>query len=78
MNIATSAHKVSQNQARTQVLLQAPKLHVYGSGTFGAFWAPQAHDEGLPEDVVVRLAVVHGREGAGPLPDREVPEGPKG
>ena len=28
---------VSRNQARTQVLLQAQKLHVYGSGTFGSF-----------------------------------------
>ena len=27
----------------------------------------------MPEDVVVRLVVVHAREGAGPLPDREVP-----
>ena len=25
------------NRARTQVLLQARKFHVYGSGTFGAF-----------------------------------------
>ena len=31
-------HNVSRNRARTQVLLQARKLHVYGSGTFGAFW----------------------------------------
>ena len=29
---------VSRNRARTQVLLQAQKLHAYGSGTFGAFW----------------------------------------
>ena len=29
---------VSRNRARTQVLLQAWKLRVYGSGTFGAFW----------------------------------------
>ena len=28
--------------ARTQVLLQARKLHVYGSGTFGAFWQRQS------------------------------------
>ena len=31
-------HNVSRNRARAQVLLQARKLHVYGSGTFGAFW----------------------------------------
>ena len=31
-------HNVSRSRARTQVLLQARKLHVYGSGTFGAFW----------------------------------------
>ena len=31
-------HNVSRNRARTRVLLQARKLHVYGSGTFGAFW----------------------------------------
>ena len=31
-------HNVSRNRARTQVLLQARKLHVYGSGAFGAFW----------------------------------------
>ena len=31
-------HIVSRNRARTQVLLQARKLHVYGSGTSGAFW----------------------------------------
>ena len=30
-------HKVSQNRAHTLVLLQARKLHVYGSGTLGAF-----------------------------------------
>ena len=29
---------VSQNRARTQVLLQARKSHAYGSGTFGALW----------------------------------------
>ena len=29
---------VSRSVARTQVLLQARKLHVYGSGSFGAFW----------------------------------------
>ena len=29
---------VSRNRARTQVLLQARTLHVYGSGTFSAFW----------------------------------------
>ena len=31
-------HNISRNRDRTQVLLQARKLHVYGSGTFGAFW----------------------------------------
>ena len=31
-------HIVSRNRARTQVFLQARKLHVYGSGSFGAFW----------------------------------------
>ena len=31
-------HNVSRNRARTQVPLQARKLHVYGRGTFGAFW----------------------------------------
>ena len=30
-------HDVLRNRARTQVLLQAWKLRVYGSGTFGAF-----------------------------------------
>ena len=30
---------VSRNRARTQVLLQAQKLHVNGSGTLGAFWS---------------------------------------
>ena len=30
---------VLRNRARTQVLRQAQKLHVYGSGTFGAFGA---------------------------------------
>ena len=34
-------HNVSHNRACTQVLLQARKLHVYGSGTFGAFWGKQ-------------------------------------
>ena len=29
---------VSRNRARTQVRLQARKLHVYGSSSFGAFW----------------------------------------
>ena len=31
-------HYVSRNRARMQVLPQAQKSHVYGSGTFGAFW----------------------------------------
>ena len=31
-------HHFSRNQTRTQVLPQAWKLHVYRSGTFGAFW----------------------------------------
>lgn len=31
-------HNVSRKRARRQVLLQAQTLHVYGSGTFGAFW----------------------------------------
>ena len=31
-------HNVLRNRARMQVLLQARKLHVYASGTFGAFW----------------------------------------
>ena len=31
-------HSVSRNRARTQVLLQARRLHVCGSGTFDAFW----------------------------------------
>ena len=31
-------HNVSRNRARTQVLLQARKLHVYASCRFGAFW----------------------------------------
>ena len=31
-------HNVSRTRARTQVLLQARKLRVYLSGTFGAFW----------------------------------------
>ena len=35
-------HKVSRNRARTQVFLQARKLHVYGKGTSGAFWAHRA------------------------------------
>ena len=30
-------HHVSRNRARPQVLPQAPKLHVYRSGTLGAF-----------------------------------------
>ena len=30
-------HNVSRNRDPTQVSLQAQKLHVYGSGTFGAF-----------------------------------------
>ena len=30
-------HKVSRNRSRTQVLLQAHVLHIYGSGMFGAF-----------------------------------------
>ena len=29
---------VSRSRARTHVLLQAQKLHVYWSGTSGAFW----------------------------------------
>ena len=31
-------HNVSRNRARTQVLLQVQRSHVYGSGTFGAFF----------------------------------------
>ena len=31
-------HHVSRNRACTKVLLQARKLHVCGSGTFGASW----------------------------------------
>ena len=50
VDIATSAptelggesHKVPRNRARTQVPPQAQKLHVYGSGTFGAFWIMMA------------------------------------
>ena len=34
-------HNISRNRALTQVLLQAQKLHAYGSGTFGAFWILQ-------------------------------------
>ena len=30
---------VSRNRARMRVLLEALKLHVYGGGTFGAFWS---------------------------------------
>ena len=43
-------HKVSRNGARTQVLLQARKLHVYGSGTVGAFWLDQCHPPRSPAD----------------------------
>ena len=32
---------VSRNRAHTQVLLQARKLHVYRSGTLGAFWTQE-------------------------------------
>ena len=32
---------VSRNQAHTHVLWQALKSHVFGSGTFGAFWPAQ-------------------------------------
>ena len=32
-----TTHNVSRNRARKQVLPQAQKLHVYGSGAFGAF-----------------------------------------
>ena len=38
-------HNVLRNRARTQVLPQARKLHVYGSGTFGAFWLLEAASE---------------------------------
>ena len=31
-------HNVSRNRTRTKVLLQVRRLHVYGSGSFGAFW----------------------------------------
>ena len=48
VNLTTSApaelggeiHNISRSRARTQVLLQARKLHVCGSGTFGALWWP--------------------------------------
>ena len=36
--VGKGIHNVLQNRARTQVPLQAQKLHVHGSGTFGAFW----------------------------------------
>ena len=32
-------HKVSRNGPRMQVRPQVRQLHVYGSGTFGAFWS---------------------------------------
>ena len=35
--LAGEIHHVSRNRAFTKVLLQAQKLHVYGSITFGAF-----------------------------------------
>ena len=31
-------HNILRNRARAQVLLQARKLHVWGSGAYGAFW----------------------------------------
>ena len=40
-------HNVSRYPARTQVPLQARKLHVYGSGTFGAFWNKLCCDNSL-------------------------------
>ena len=40
-------HNVSRNRARTQVPLQARKLHVYGSGAFGAFWQGTRTNEWL-------------------------------
>ena len=36
--LGRETRKVSRNRSRTQVLLQARRLHVYGHGTFGAFW----------------------------------------
>ena len=35
--LGAEIHNVSRNRARTKVLPQAQKLHVYGNGTFGAF-----------------------------------------
>ena len=42
-------HNVSRNRARAQILLQAQKLHVQGSGTFGAFGSCDANWEYAPE-----------------------------
>ena len=41
----------SRNRAPMQVILQAQKLHVYGSGAFGAFWKTNR----LLSDTVYRL-----------------------
>ena len=35
-------HNASRNRAHTQILPQGHKLHVYGRGTFGAFWFSRA------------------------------------
>ena len=46
---------VSRNRACTQVLLQAWKLHVYRSGTFGAFWAGRKEDLQAPPLDIARI-----------------------
>ena len=51
-------HNISRNRARTQVLLQAQKLHIYGSGTFGAFWI---EGRGLPNVPLLSICRLHAR-----------------
>ena len=47
--LGAEIHKVSRNRARTQVLLQARKLHVRGSGTCGASWKKRAASQDCPD-----------------------------
>ena len=42
-------HNDSRSRARTQALLQARKLHVYGNVAFGAFWIDLADLVAWPE-----------------------------
>ena len=67
---AASVNNVSRNRARTQVLLQAQKLHAYGSGKFCAFWEARPRSRIPDRD---RASVPRPREGASLLARRSQP-----